>query len=380
MMRSGRPMRVVVTVVGLLSMRVAVLGAALALVGSACSPEFNPASLIKNDRVIAIVAEPPESIPGGAVTLTPLVVSPKGTLTEGDDYQARWWRCPNGDSDALGDFTQCTIPDDRKDFAQGAPLTDTVPTDLFGNFSDVTNTDQAADALPTDKALGALLGYWRVVGFTMDAGKRVVDGFKRELVYLPFRLDTLDPRLGELDARINANGVLESNTNPTLSGVVVHEDKRRGAAVTKLKKGHTYFFQPIFDDRTLQEYFSLKVDFAGLDLSKPEKLREIPLEDLLQRFERVQRCEIPVFSWFVTAGAMQQETTLDEGVLERVFDPRGVPCPPVEGDERKPEAEYTAPTGKDDDPLPADDLLHAWVVMRDGRGGTATFAFDLPIE
>ena len=34
----------------------------------------------------------------------------------------------------------------------------------------------------------------------------------------------------------------------------------------------------------------------------------------------------------------------------------------------------------DDDPLPADGVVHAWVVMRDGRGGTAVRAFALPVE
>jgi hypothetical protein len=347
--------------------------AAIAVLVGGCTPDFPPAHLIKNERIIAIIADPPEAVPGAAVTLDPVVVAPSGTLGEGDDWHARWWRCPDSDSDALGDFSQCTVPNARKDIARGAPFVDTVPADLFGDLSEIDVEDP--EELPSDKALGALLGYWRVVGLTMDAGDRVVDGFKRELVHLPIRLDLIDPRLGELDTRINAQGDLETNTNPLLSGVLVHEGRRDGPTVTRIKKGKSYFFEAIYDERTLQEYFSLRVDFAGLDLSDPESL-----EDLLARFERVQRCEIPVFSWFVTAGLMRQDTTLDEGVLERVFDPRGVPCPPVEGEAREPEAEFTAPTGDDGDPLPKGGVVHAWVVLRDGRGGTATRSFDLPLE
>lgn len=345
-----------------------------------CTPEFKPGSLIADERVLAVVAEPPEAVPGRLVMLTPLVASPKGTLTEasgGDDgYIGSWWRCPDEDSDALGDFSQCTVPARRRTIGAGAPYTDTVPLELFGPLPEPGEVPELA----SDRVLGALLGYWRVVGFTMEQGDRRVDAFKRVPVYLPVRLDDIDPALGALDTRINAQGELEENTNPVLSAVLVREGAPDGPAVTRLEKGGVYFFDPIVDDRSLQEYFSLRVDLAGLDLSDPDSLADVPREDLLARFERVQRCEVPVFSWYVTAGAVRRETTLDEGVLERVYDPRGVPCPPVEGDVRARQAEYTAPTGEDDDTIPEGGVIHAWVVLRDGRGGTAVRSFDLSLE
>jgi hypothetical protein len=357
-------------------LRSAPIASALLASSLACGPTFDPGSLIKNERVLAVVAVPPEATPGLQVTLTPLVVSPEGTLAHGDGYDASWWRCPDSDSDALGDYAQCTVPEQRRPIGAGAPFVDTVPDDLFGDAAALAD----GDGIGAEKALGALLGYWRVVGFNARSGDRFVDAFKRVPIYLPVRLDAVDPRLGALDTRINADGELEPNTNPVLTSVLVRKDTPDGPAVTQLDKGGTYFFEPIIDERALQAYFSLKVDLAGLDLSDQEKLKDVPLDDLLARFERVQRCEIPVFNWYVTAGSLRRESTLDESVIARVFDPRGVPCPPVEGDVRAPEAEFTAPTGDEGDPVPDDGVVHAWAVLRDGRGGTAVRAFDMTIE
>jgi hypothetical protein len=106
----------------------------------------------------------------------------------------------------------------------------------------------------------------------------------------------------------------------------------------------------------------------------------LSVDELLPRFQKVQRCEIPIFNWYVTAGAVRREITLDEGAVAATFDPRGVACPPVEGEPRTADTAFTAPAGTDDDPLPEGGVVHAWVVMRDGRGGTAVRAFDLPVE
>lgn len=372
------------------------------VVTAGCSEEFLPASVVVNARVLAVTAEPAEAVPGQEVTLTPLVVSPTGELLPAPPdapdagYRASWWRCPDDDSDALGDFAQCSAPSERVDLGTGSPYVDTVPPDLFGTLPPVSPADPAADPapLPSDKLFGALLGYWRVVGLTVTstegtsagtsgegATPRKVDAFKRIPVYLPVRLADVDPRLAELDVHVAADGRdLGPNTNPTISAVTVHEGKADGPSTTKVKKGGTYFFRPIYDDAALQDYLSLKVDLEGLDLSDPESLKEVPPEDLLARFEKVQRCEVPTFSWFVTHGRVRRDTTLDESAIARVFAPRGVECPPVEGEERVPEVQYTAPTGDEEEPLPEDGIVRGWVVMRDGRGGTAARAFELTIE
>lgn len=349
---------------------------AAGLLAASCGTEFLPASLIANERVIAVTAEPPEAVPGQQVTLTPLVVSPAGELVEGaSGYGARWWRCPDADSDALGDFNQCTDPSARIDLGSGAPYVDTIPADLFGDLSAAATSGE----LPGDKVLGALLGYWRVVSTTVTAGDRSIEAFKRIPVYLPVALADVDEQLAGLDVHVRDDGTpVPPNTNPTITGVLVHDGSETGATVTAVKRDGTYYLEPIYDERTLEDYISLKVDLAGLDLTDPEALRDVPMEELLERFEKVQRCEIPTFSWFVTHGSVRRDTTLDEGVVHRVFDPRGVDCPPVDGEEREATVRYTPPV--EDDPVPADGVVRGWVVLRDGRGGTATRSFSFRLE
>ena len=368
----GLSMRLPVLTVGVLP-----LVSASLLAG--CSPAFKPASLVDNERLIAVVTEPPEAVPGRQITLTPVVAAPRGTLEAGADYQVAWWRCPDSDSDALGDFSQCTHPAERRTVGSGAPFVDVVPADVFGALPD-PGQPLPEDTPGPDNMLGALLGYWRVIGVEIRAGERVVNGFKRTPTYLPFALSTIDERLADLDTRINAAGVIEENANPIITAVTIHEGAVDGPSVLSVKKGGTYFFQPRIDERALQSYFSLKADLAGLDLEDPEQLGEVSVDELLPRFQRVQRCEIPTFNWFATAGSVRREITLDEGVVARVYDGRGVDCPPVEGDARTPETEFTAPTGEEDDPLPEDGVLRGWVVVRDGRGGTAVRAFELDVE
>ena len=352
--------------------------------GASCAPEFLPASVVKNERVIAVTASPPEAVPGQQVTITPFVVSPEGELVgapaNDNDFDVTWWRCPDSDSDALGDFAQCTVPADREDIATGAPYVDTVPVDLFGEPPTAPPAEGEAP-LASDKLLGAILGYWRVVGLTMTTDVRKVEAFKRIPVYLPVRLGDLDPRLADLDSHVNEDGEdTGPNTNPTIAAVLLHEGKPNGAVVSKVAPGTEYFLQPVFDEDALQDYISLKVDLDGLDLSSAESASAIPVDDLIARFEKVQRCEIPTFSWFVTHGRVRRDTTLDESVVQRVFDERGIDCPPVEGEERAPEVEYTPPTGEEGDEIPADGLVRGWVVMRDGRGGAAVRSFEFTVE
>jgi hypothetical protein len=368
-----------------------VVAGAAALGAVGCASKFDPASLVTEERLLAVTADPPEAIPGAAVTLLPYVVGPTGTLAPDDGFTAEWWRCPDEDSDSLGDFWQCGAPSQRAVVGTGVPYADVVPADLFGATAvapvgEGEGEGESGDGAPAGlpgKALGALLGYWRVVGVTIRGvgNDRVVEGFKREPIFPPVPLSTLDERLAALDVRVAPEGgVAATNTNPVLQAVTVHEGAVDGPAVETLQKGGTYFFVPHYDARALQAYQSLKADLSGLPLDDAAAMSALPIDELLPRFEKVQRCEIPIFNWYVTAGRVRREVTLDEGVVTTVFDPRGVACPPVEGDPRTADTEFIAPSGTDDDPLPDDGVVHAWVVLRDGRGGTAVRAFDLPVE
>lgn len=338
-----------------------------------CGPEFDPASLILNERVLAIRAEPPEAVPGETVRLTPLVASPEGSLVEGEGYEARWWRCPDDESTALADEERCDSADDRLDLGDGDPLEHRIDPELFGPLP--PPEDQSGS--PSEKLLGAALGYWRVLGLTMTAGDRRVEAFKRVVVFGSRQpLGDLDPRLAELDPRVEPGGDVIENINPLLTSVQVREGTPEGGTTTELEPGGTYWFVPGYDADALQPYWSLKMDLEGLDLTDPESVVELDESELLARFERVRRCELPTFSWYVTAGKLRRETTVDETVRDGVFAANEITCPDIEGEPRRPAVRFTAPA---DDEIPEGGVVHAWVVMRDGRGGTDFRSFDLTI-
>lgn len=333
-----------------------------------CSEAFGPASLVTAPRVLAVIAEPPQALPGDVVTLTPVVASPDGAVAL-DETSSTWWRCPESDSDVLTDLWQCTVPEQRLDLATSPSYVDTVPAALFGNDG----------AIAPQMLLAATVGFTRIVGSTTTALETDIESFKRVTVFSGVALSTIDPRLADLDAAFTVDGPVAANTNPVLTSVAVHADKATGDVVTALQAGKTYAFVPQIDDATVESYFGHDVDLAGLDPADDAAMAELTVDDVVRRVTRVQRCEIPTFNWFVSAGRLRQEFTVDEGVVSRVFDVRGVDCPSLDGDARSPEVVYVAPAGDEEDPLPESGVVHAWVVVRDGRGGTAVQAFDLPV-
>ena len=350
-------------------------GSALGVVGLGCGPEFAPSYLVQEARVIAIIADPPEATPGEQVRLTPLVVSAGGTLSAADgDYAPTWWRCPDEESDFLSDATTCEVPSDRETLSTAVPYVDTVPLDLFP----IPGPGEELSDEARQRLLGVALGYWRVIGLEAEATPvRRVQAIKRVVVYAPIPLGVIDPALAPLDTRVDENGTLVRNENPAVTGVEVRENREDGPSVTTLTAGGTYFFRPRYDDRTLSPYVSLKADLAGLPLDDPSALAALDVTELQARFERVNRCEIPTFSWYVTAGTLRRETTVDETVIEKVYTPRGIACPPIDGEVRTAAVRYVPPEG---DAIPESGVVHAWVVMRDGRGGTSVRSFDFNVE
>lgn len=326
--------------------------------------------------MIAVKADPPEAVPGASVTLTPLVVSPTGELEEGEGYRADWWRCPDVEASPFADEERCAQPAARVPLGGGAPIFSSIPDDLFA--APVAGSDD-----PVTELARAAFGYWRVVGLTMRAGERVVEAVKRVVVFpsaLP--LGGGDDRLAALDVRVDDEGRVVPNANPLLLGVEVRAGERDGPPADSLEPGGTYWLRPTYDEGALQEYFSLHIDLAGLDLENAASLRELSEGELIARSSRVRRCEIPVFSWFVTGGQLQHDTSLDERVVKGVYlEERGVRCPAAEGTAegapRRPEVRYIAPKGAD---APPGGVVRAWVVMRDGRGGTAFTSFEMHLE
>lgn len=345
-------------------------GLALLLVGLAaagCGPEFEPGYRIRDARILAVRADPPEAVPGQSVTFTTLFAGPGGALEA--PFGSSWWRCPDDEAEALGDEEVCSRPASRVELGEGLAYEDFIPAD----FLPLPEPD--SDQVPSDRLLGVVLGYWRVLGVTLTQGERIVDAVKRVVVYAPTPLGSLDPRLRDLDVRVDAQGELVPNRNPSLTGVEVREGGPDGPAVSRVKPGGTYWLRPRYDERELQAYWSLKVELSGLELVDPGSLAALEEEELLARFSRVRRCEVPVFSWYVTEGTLRRETTVDERVIAARYAPAGETCEPIEGKPRRPEVRFTAP-----ERAPQGGLIHAWVILRDGRGGTDWHAFTLEVE
>src|SRR5438445_431989 len=81
-------------------------------------------------------------------------------------------------------------PPTRTTIRSAVPLVDTVPAHLFCDLSQAQppSSSSSSAQLQSDKILGAILGYWRVVGMTMTTSTHTIDGFKREPVFLPGHL------------------------------------------------------------------------------------------------------------------------------------------------------------------------------------------------
>lgn len=387
-----------------------VLTSALVATASvSCGPTFAPVSLITDERILAVRADPPEASPGEVVKLTAIIATPNGEVIFDETgvagpLQVDWWRCPDADSDALADFNQCDLPNTIVDLGVGPTYDDAIPLDIFGAIPPLDSGDNADAGVENDagidtgndagvdtdagtgdtvefnpKLFGAMLGYWRVVSTSLEnteTGHRV-DAFKRIVVSPPLPLAQIDPRLGALDVRLEDDGSLHYNRNPVLSRVEIRQDSADGAPTATIKAEQQVFFKPIIDERVLEPYFSLRADLSGINVDDPDSLAALTPEDLLGRFEKVRRCEIPVFSWFVTAGEMRNEITVDERVVDTVYAPQLIACPAIEGDVRRPESVYRAPKA---DQIPDEGLLvHAWVVLRDGRGGVDTQHFSFTV-
>jgi hypothetical protein len=305
------------------ALRLVLASACAATIAASCGPEFDPGYLIKNERVLAIRADPPEALPGEEVTLTPLVVGPNGMLDAATDYRADWWRCPDDEGDGLADEERCSSPDARVTLGEGVPFVEHIDPALFPLPAPGEPAEEA-----DEKLIGAVLGYWRGYAVTMTAESgRVVDAFKRVVVFAsPVPLGDVDPRLADLDVRVNDEGEIERNVNPLLLGVEVRKDDPDGGLVSTLEPGGTYWLGPDYDERELQTYHSLKIELEGLALNDPATLEQLSDEELLARFEKVRRCEVPVFSWFVTGGTLRRDTTVDERVVAGEFAERGVDC------------------------------------------------------
>ena len=338
------------------------------LFATSCEEPFDPVFLIKEARVIAIIATPPEAHPGEEVTLSPVIVSPEGTLSN-NDFNVQWWRCPDDERDPLADDSLCGASA-RIDLGSDTSFSETLPLDFFPKPEDAQTDSSLFES--NEVLLGALLGYWRVIGASLSSNSEAngnMSAFKRVVIKPQSPLADLDPSLERLDTLVGPRGDLAKNTNPTLSNVEIREGNLDGNIVSTLRAGETYFFIPRADSQSLQVYFELAFDLEGLDIARPGLLESFGEVELLSRFSKALRCEVPRYSWFVSGGTLVAENTLDEEILERAF--ANLACPKSDRDLQDGSVRFKAP-------LEAGPL-RIWTVMRDGRGGTDVFERTLEV-
>ncbi|MFZ9886440.1 MAG: hypothetical protein ACO3JL_02965 [Myxococcota bacterium] len=347
---------------------------------TACGPDFAPSYLLTQERVLAVRAEPPEAGPGEVVLLTPLVAGPNGIASGDVTASLRWWRCDDEVDLASTDEPTCSAASRKDVLGTGGTFATTwtaaeVPTPPF---EEGTGFAIAADQPLDDALLHALSGYQQKVGASLqnNAGL-VVDTIKRIVVF-PYDepISKLDQRLAAIDIRLEEDGALGRNENPRLEGVEVREGTADGPLVDEILGGQSYWLRPTYDASSLQVYKVLTLQTDGLALDDPASLDELTGEQLLSHLRTEARCEVPAFSWYVTAGVLQSEGSVDEQVLLGAFAERGLSCPPLPSVARRPEVRFTAPEATASG---APSVVHGFVVMRDGRGGTDFFAFDLPL-
>ena len=341
------------------------IGLLVGLLAMGCAPPLEPGYRIQGLRVIAVIAEPPEAVSGESVALRSLLASPEGPVE--DDVQHRWWRCTSDTHDVFSDPLVCTTEEAQKTLSENALLVDETPADLFVNESDLPE-----DSYKT--LMRMIFGYWRVLGLNISREDQRAEAIKRIPIYPAAPLADLDAKLAGLDVREERDGQLYMNLNPELTGLEVLEGGPDGTPVSSLNPGQSYWLRPVYDDESLQAYWAIESDLQGLNQRDAASLAGLSQDEILARLQKVRRCEVPIFSWYVTAGILQQETTADERVLTDIHAFRGESCPPLQGETRRPEVQFTAPEDLDDE-----ERVHIWAVMRDGRGGTDAHHLEMSI-
>jgi len=311
-------------------MRAATRNALILVAGaaSACRPDFGaPTSLVADQRVLAIVAEPPEAAPGEAISVRALVVGPEGTI------------------DAPADWSFCLDPEPAADNNVVAASCVTGPATTVG--SGVT----ISAALPGDGC--ARFGPDTPPTIPGQPPLRPRDADVTGGYYQPLRATVGDPTAGALLAgvaliRISCNlpnvglAVIQEyqdryrrNDNPTIQQILVAAtDGTTSALPTTLAPGASLVLVvawPAGDAETFPVY-------------------DVRAQALVDRRESLRA------SWFATAGAFDVDRSGRTG-----DDPLAYAT-----------NTWTAP----DAPGP----VHFWIVLRDDRGGSATRAFDIDVQ
>jgi hypothetical protein len=131
-----------------------------------CAPKMgNPASLITQQRIIGVRAEPAEAAPGDLVQYSSLVVSPSGTV-EAQDLS--WSLCnlrkPVAENTPV---SQACLTDDLAQSAQGVSASIQTPSSACSNFGPLAPPSSSGTLRPSDP--DATGGYYQPLRLDLGA-------------------------------------------------------------------------------------------------------------------------------------------------------------------------------------------------------------------
>ena len=311
----------------------------LATASSGCLDDnFDPPSLVKTWRILAIVADPPEAAPGVDLALSALVVDPTGHQIEDPEAEGLVYR-----------YTACIRPEQVAGLS-GVQYDPASPSPACGDLD-----DPQVLSLPTESGRATIPGLLTRDAFTQLEqlgaifGDRLPDGVLMQIAEqtgLPVTVELAvfnaadDQRIVTAFKRVLLSRRPDPGTNPPpprlrVDGRWVAPSDRAdgsceaedGGALTTRRR-ETVALSPDEDDMRWVESYNV-----------------LDIQGQLQRVE-----ERPYYSFFGTGGSFEREVTRAP-VRDEV---------------------WTAPRQAG--------TANIWVVVRDGHGGTSHCRFTVDVE
>ena len=306
---------------------------AILAVFAACKPDLgSPASFVDSNRYLAVVSEPPEVVPGDAVTLHALIVTPSGQVD--DSAKASWAICttpkPVSVNNAVSD--DCVFDAQQSVAGQGLVVQAMVPMDACSVFGpDPPQSPPGQPPLrPTDPDPTG--GYFQPIRSLLQddpQAKHFIEGFGLPRI-------TCNLPDAPVDVATAYREQYTANKNPVIARVLVSLDGTTAVDVpATVPSGQEATFEVLWTADSAESF---------------------PVFDRATRALVTTRESLRV-SWFGTDGTFEHDHT---GAA-------------ADDTSTSTQNLWTAPA------VTAAETVHMWVVLRDSRGGTAVQGFDIDV-
>jgi hypothetical protein len=285
---------------------------------AACAPKMgNSATLIADERILGVRADPAEAGPSDTVAYTSLVASPSGTVTE----QSLLWslcklRKPVAENTPV---SQDCLTEDLPLSAQGAQVSIRTPSAACVNFGPLAPPSSSGTLRPTDPDVTG--GYYQPIRLDLGAQQAIF----RERLHCDLAGASL-----LLSQEYRANYALNQNPNLVSLSALVGEQP---ASLDALPAG---------------QRIQLVATWS------PDSAETFPVFDSVSQTLAEQR-EALWLSWFVTAGVF------DDSTMGRSSDNA------TDGSENAWQSPIVPGT------------VYLWLVLHDSRGGADFAAYTLTV-